>query len=182
MKAVFLDRDGTINVDNGNFHDPNKLIFVENAKEGLIELSKNHILIVISNQAGIGYRLHTSQDTDNVNKRISEELFNIGVEIKKFYYCPHTREDDCKCRKPGSKLFLEAAKEFDIDLNKSWFIGDKTSDIKSVENLKPDYPGFRSILVLTGDAGKDKKFEIIPDYTSKDLKEVSNIISNHTSN
>lgn len=176
QKAVFLDRDGTINEDDGDFHEAEKLKFFPHVKEGLEMLSGKYMLIVISNQGGIEAGKFPEEDCIEVNNRIAEGLMNRGVKIRKFYYCPHREETACRCRKPNPSMVLEAAEEFDIDLDKSWFIGDKTADIKTAENLKAKYPGFKSILVLTGHAGKDGKFAVNPDFTAKDLRDAAKII------
>ncbi len=175
-KAVFLDRNGTINADEGHFHDAEKLAFLRNVKEGLKMLSGKYMLIVISNQGGIELGIFTGEDCRKVDERISEELSKEGVEIKKFYCCPHSKDGGCGCRKPEPGMIFRAVKEFRLDLNGSWFIGDATRDIKTVENLKQKYPGFRSILVLTGEAGKDGKFAVKPDFTAKDMVDAARII------
>ena len=176
MKSVFLDRDGTINEDKGYFHESEKLKFVKNSIQGIKLLSEKYSIFVITNQSGIGEGIYTEKDYTQVNEKISQELSKQGTEIKKFYHCPHKKEDKCNCRKPNTCMIMNALEDFKIDLDKSWLVGDSTSDIKTAQNIKKIYSGFKSVLVLTGNAGKDKKFNTKPDFVAKDLKEASEII------
>jgi D-glycero-D-manno-heptose 1,7-bisphosphate phosphatase len=134
-KAIFLDRDGTINIDPGYIGNPNLIKLYPGVAEGIKKLKDKFgfYIIVISNQSGITRGLITSDDVDNVNRRVNEILANDKTEIDAFYYCPYHPDFDskekCKCRKPAPQMILEAANDFNIDLKKSFFVGDKTSDI-----------------------------------------------------
>ncbi len=149
-RAIFLDRDGTINEDPGYISDPNKVILLKEAAEALAKLKLNgYTLIVISNQSGIARGLMTSDDVDKVNKRINDLLEKYKVRIDAFYYCnahpEFSSEEECECRKPSPKLVFEAADKFNIDLKKSYFIGDTVVDIECGKNA-----GLKTILVKTG--------------------------------
>jgi D,D-heptose 1,7-bisphosphate phosphatase len=149
-KAIFLDRDGTINIDSGYIGNPNLLKLYPGVAKGISRLKKKFgfNIIVISNQSGISRGLITSDDVDKVNNRINEILAEDNAEIDAFYYCPYHPDFDspekCKCRKPSPKMVYEAADDFNIDLSKSFMIGDKLSDIYCGQNA-----GVESILLTT---------------------------------
>lgn len=134
-KAIFLDRDGTINIDSGYIGNANLVVLFPGVAEGIKKL-KNYgfKVIVISNQSGISRGLITSEDVENVNNRINEVLSENDTSIDAFYYCPYHPEFDskelCVCRKPSPQMILDAAKDFDIELSKSFMVGDKISDIE----------------------------------------------------
>jgi D-glycero-D-manno-heptose 1,7-bisphosphate phosphatase len=148
--AVFLDRDGTLNEDPGYISDPEKVVLFPETGSALAILKKyGFLLIVISNQSGIARGMMTSEDVDSVNQKINSLLSKHKVKIDAFYYCPahpdYSSEEECECRKPSTKLVLEAAKEFNVDVEKSYFIGDSVSDIQCGKNA-----GVKTILVRTG--------------------------------
>ncbi|HVO73560.1 MAG TPA: HAD family hydrolase [Ignavibacteriaceae bacterium] len=179
--AIFLDRDGTINEDPGYLGDPNKLkVFPETGK-ALSELKNNlHFkLIVISNQSGIARGLITKEDVELVNLKLNEILAADNVSIDAFYYCPHhpdfSSEEDCSCRKPSPQLILLASKEHDIDLAKSYFIGDTPSDIQCGFNA-----GLKTILVKTGYGEESfsilQKENKIPTFVAENLLDACRLI------
>jgi D-glycero-D-manno-heptose 1,7-bisphosphate phosphatase len=148
--AIFLDRDGTLNEDPGYISDPEKVVLFPETGNALALLKKyGFLLIVISNQSGIARGLMTGKDVDAVNERINNLLSEYKVKIDAFYYCPahpdYSSEEDCECRKPSPKLLFEAVKEFNIDLQKSYFIGDTVSDVQCGKKA-----GIKTILVRTG--------------------------------
>lgn len=147
-KAIFLDRDGTINIDPGYIGDPNLIKFYPGVSEGIKKLKNElgFLIIVISNQSGITRGLITTEDLDKVNNRVNKILEIENTKIDAFYYCPYhpdyDSEEKCSCRKPSPELVFKAASEFDVDLNNSFFIGDRKSDIECGINA-----GLNSILV-----------------------------------
>jgi D,D-heptose 1,7-bisphosphate phosphatase len=148
--AIFLDRDGTLNEDPGYLSNPEMVILFPGTGKALALLKKyGFLLIVISNQSGIARGMMTAADVDAVNEKINFLLSNDKVKIDAFYYCPdhpdYNNGEECDCRKPSPKLVFEAAKEFNIDLEKSYFIGDSLSDIQCGKNA-----GLKTILVRTG--------------------------------
>lgn len=148
--AVFLDRDGTINEDPGYISDPEKVVLFPETGDALALLKKyGFLLIVISNQSGIARGLMTSKDVEAVNDKINILLSDYKVKIDAFYFCPahpdYSSEEDCKCRKPSPKLLFVAAKEFNVDLQNSYFIGDSVADVQCGKNA-----GIKTILVRTG--------------------------------
>lgn len=128
--AIFLDRDGTINEDRGYLGNPNQVRILPGVADALALLKeKGWLLVVISNQSGIGRGYYGHEDLHTVQNRIEAELKTYGIIFDGCYFCPHDPKDKCTCRKPEPGLLLQAAAEMDLDLKRSWMIGDKLSDI-----------------------------------------------------
>jgi len=142
-KAIFLDRDGVINEDSGYVHKIEDLVILPEVPEALKILKKEEYkLIVVTNQSGIGRGLFTSADFMGVTREIERLLFLEGVTFDSVYYCPHHPEDNCNCRKPNPGMFLRAIRDFNLDTEQCWMIGDKLSDIEPADKL-----GIKSILI-----------------------------------
>ena len=147
-KAVFLDRDGTINVDKDYIFKISDFEFIDGAVHALkILQDAGFLLIIVTNQSGIGRGFFTENDLEILNSFMLDELKKSGVNISKIYYCPHLPEAKipayrkiCNCRKPSIGLFLQAAKEFNIDFSQSYAIGDKERDLSICNNT--DCKGF----------------------------------------
>ncbi|MCX8106557.1 MAG: HAD family hydrolase [Ignavibacterium album] len=180
-KAIFLDRDGTINEDPGYLGNPEQVVLLPTVGEALYTLKNqlNFLLIVVSNQSGVARGLITEEDVRHVNHRINELLSAYNVNIDEFYYCTthpeFNSEDECLCRKPSPKMILDAAKKFNIDISKSYLIGDNVSDIECAYNV-----GCKSILVKTGYGlesinvlQKQNKF---PSFVAENLMDATNFI------
>lgn len=137
-KAVFFDRDGTINVNYGYVYKKEQLEFVDGIPEIIKDYNEKGILVVVvSNQAGIARGLYTEREMHDFNNYMNQQLQDIyGAHIDKFYFCPHHPEftGKCDCRKPSSGMFFRAAKELDIDLKNSVMYGDKESDMIAAKN------------------------------------------------
>lgn len=147
FNAVFLDRDGTINIDPGYIGKPEIVELFSDVPAGIAELKKlDFKLIVISNQSGIARGYFKTEDVIAVNERINDLLKKYGLEIDAFYFCPFhpdfSTPEECECRKPSPKLVFLAAKELDIELSKSYFVGDKASDVECGINA-----GIKTILI-----------------------------------
>jgi len=147
-KAIFLDRDGTINIDTGYIGDEYLVNLYPNVAKGIKTLKDQFgfVIIVISNQSGISRGLITSEDVYRVNNRINELLELEKTKIDAFYFCPFhpdfSSELECKCRKPSPQMVFNAASDFKIDLEKSYFVGDRVSDIECGRNA-----GLKTVLV-----------------------------------
>lgn len=149
MKAVFLDRDGTVNIGVPKYERVNAIEKVEilpNSIEALTLLKTlDYKVFFVTNQAGLDEGLISWDDFWTINNTVLSGITESGIEIIKTYVCPHGEASACECRKPKPKLLLDAANEYGIDLSKSWMIGDRPSDVMTGVNA-----GARSLLVLTG--------------------------------
>ena len=149
MKAVFLDRDGTVTFGVPVYERVDSLAKVQllpNTLAGLRLLATlDYGVFFVTNQAGIAEGLITRRQFDKINNKVLELIAPTGVAISKTYLCPHGEHDNCVCRKPQPKLLLDAAQEFDIDLKSSWMVGDRPSDVMTGVNA-----GVKSILVRSG--------------------------------
>jgi len=178
-KAIFIDRDGVICKDTNYLHRIQDFKFIDKAVDALKLLSKtDYKIIIVTNQAGIAHGFYSEEDFHKLNSWMINNLKNKGIRVDKVYYCPHHPDAkvakykiDCNCRKPNIVMLKKAEKELNIDLKNSFLVGDKTSDIKTGENA-----GCKTILVKTGYAGKDKKYNITPDFTVKNLYEAFKLI------
>ena len=178
-KAIFLDRDGTINVEKDYIYKSEDLVFEEGTIEAL-KTFKNlgYILIVVSNQSGIARGYFTEEDLNIFNNNMNEILKKNGVEIIEFYCCPHHPDGIgeykkvCECRKPNNKMIEDAIKKYNIDREKSYMIGDKTSDIGA--GLKSN---LKTALVKTGYGLKDmEKIDKNETLICENLKDFSEIL------
>ena len=130
--AVFLDRDGTLIDDVGYPRDPARVRLVDGAAEALARLRQAGFrLVVVSNQSGIGRGLITEDEARSVHERFVSELERRGVRLDGVRYCPHAPEAGCDCRKPAPGLLLAAADDLGLDLDASFMVGDKSSDVEA---------------------------------------------------
>ncbi len=161
-----IDRDGVINIDYGYVHEIEKFEFISGVLDALKLLSKTDFkIIIITDQSGIGRGYYKEEDYKKLTEYMFGEFEKNNIRVDGIYYCPHSPESGCSCRKPKTGMPEKAKKDFDIDFSKSYFIGDKTSDIKCGENA-----GCKTILVKTGKAGKDGMYDVRPDFVADDLK------------
>ncbi|QKF65089.1 D-glycero-beta-D-manno-heptose 1,7-bisphosphate 7-phosphatase [Campylobacter corcagiensis] len=130
IKALFLDRDGVINEDFGYVYKEENFKFMDDVFEVLRYYQNlGYELFIITNQSGIARGYYTKDEFLNLTKFMLNELEKEQIYIKKVYFCPHSPDDNCSCRKPKPGMILKAKDEFDIDLKKSIFFGDKISDM-----------------------------------------------------
>ena len=147
---MFLDRDGTI-VDDpppGYLHDPQAVRLLPHAGQAIRRLNDaGWVVVTVSNQSGIARGLYSEDDYRAVERRLAELLAAVGARIDAAYFCPHHPEvtGPCPCRKPGTKLFEDARAALGIDVERSWFVGDRLADVAPARAL-----GGRAVLVLTG--------------------------------
>ena len=121
-RAIFLDRDGTIIVDKGYLSDPEGIEFLPGILDDLRALQDSgFMLIMASNQSGIGRGYFTEKDYAAVQARLDELLKSNGIAFTGYYYCPHAPDENCACRKPKPLMALDAAKTFNIDLAESFY-------------------------------------------------------------
>ena len=148
--AVFLDRDGTINVEKQHLYRYEDWEWIPGAIDAIKMFNANGFLvIVVSNQAGIARGLYSELDVRLLHEKVDLELCSQGAKINAYYYCPHHPEFGnkivCGCRKPAPGLLFRAQKDWGIELSRSFMIGDKADDVKAAQAA-----GVKSILVSTG--------------------------------
>ncbi|MEY2537842.1 MAG: D-glycero-D-manno-heptose 1,7-bisphosphate phosphatase [Verrucomicrobiota bacterium] len=172
--AVFLDRDGTIMRDVDYCGDPKNVEVFKNASPALRKLKeRGYKLIVITNQSGIGRGYFSEAEYRAVEDEVARQVGDDLIDAT--YYCPHLPADGCKCRKPSAEMVLSAAREHAIDLSRSFFIGDKKSDIECGRRA-----GVKTVLVKTG-YGKDIDHRLA-DLVASDLAEAADMILNEMLN
>jgi D-glycero-D-manno-heptose 1,7-bisphosphate phosphatase len=146
--AVFVDRDGTLIVERSYLADPTGVVLVPGAVEALRELrAAGFALVVVTNQSGIALGLYTEQEYLSVAARLDVMLAEAGAAVDATRYCPHHAgvTGACACRKPGTGMHRRAAEELGLDLGRSYYVGDKTTDVLPAREL-----GGQGILVRTG--------------------------------
>ena len=170
-KVVFLDRDGTINVDKGYIYKIEDLEILPNVVEGLKLLRQaGYKLITVTNQSGIGRGYYTNLDYINFRNELLKKLNKRGVFLSGDYRCPHIPEDNCNCRKPKTGMLEEAAKDFNLDLKECWMIGDRTEDILAGKNA-----GCKTVHVLIG----ENEPVSYADFVARDMIEAADYILNN---
>ena len=134
-KIIYLDRDGVINEDFGYVSKIENFKFINGVFEACKEfLTLGYELIVVTNQSGIGRNYYSEDEFLELTKYMRNEFKKEDIDILNVYYCPHNPDEDCSCRKPKAGMILQSLNDFEIDLNNSWLIGDKISDIECAKN------------------------------------------------
>lgn len=175
--AVFLDRDGTICEEMGYLNHLSRLHIFPFAAAAIAKL--NHIrlpVIVVTNQSGVSRRIFPESLVVQIHERISYELSAAGARVDGYYYCAHTRQDDCNCRKPLPGLLQQAAREHGLRLERSFVVGDRYADIELAHAV-----GGRGVLVLTGYGRGEyelhrQEWPRQPDCVAQDLSEAVDAI------
>jgi len=179
IPAVFLDRDGTINVERGYITDPEAVELYSGVADVIRELNlRGYLIVIVSNQSAIGRHLMDEEQFARVNYRLWTLLRKSDARYDALYYCPHSRDAQapCECRKPKPGLILQAANDLRIDVAASFFVGDKILDIQAGQAA-----GCKTIMVLTGNGRTSvNMFEnagIKPDSVQENLAGASAYIS-----
>lgn len=170
-KAFFLDRDGVINKEIGYIKNWEKIKFYKGTYSALkLIKKKDYLIIIITNQSIIARKIAKKKEIIQLHEKLIQHFKNKKINITEIFFCPHHPKftGKCKCRKPNNNLILQAIEKYDIDVKKSWFVGDKTSDI-----LAGKRSGLRTILVKTGYGGLDKKYKVKPNYIFKNLNNIT---------
>lgn len=179
-KVVFLDRDGTINVEKNYLHRIEDFEFIEGSDKAIKLLNDNGFkVVVVSNQAGVARGYYGEEEVVKLHEYINEQLKKEGAVIDAFYFCPHHPEHgkgkylcECTCRKPATGMFEKAAEQFHVDMDNSWMVGDNSGDIKAGINF-----GVKTILVSTGYGSKVyEEGNVKPDYYTEDLLGAATLI------
>ncbi len=173
--AVFLDRDGTINEHVDYLSQPDQFTLIPGVIEALQLLqSAGFHLVVTTNQPGIGLGYFTREDLYAINRKFFKILSAAGVKLDKFYFCPHSEAEGCSCRKPATGMIQRACQELPIELEHSFIVGDTTMDLQFGINA-----GVKTLLVQTGSAGKDGRYEAQPFRSVENLLEAAKFIVSH---
>lgn len=175
--AVFIDRDGTVNEQMGYINHPSRFIMLPGIPEAIRLLNKNGFLaLIVSNQSGVARGYFPIDLVHRVNALMKESLENEGAALDGIFFCPHHPRAEvpeyalnCDCRKPGTGLIKQACRAFDIDLSRSYAVGDRYHDVEFGHRA-----GIRGILVKTG-YGRGEIDHLLPakprqpDYIAEDL-------------
>ncbi|MBE9527601.1 MAG: HAD family hydrolase [Proteobacteria bacterium] len=164
--AVFLDRDGTINVDTGYMSDPEALELLPGAAAAIKELNLKRIpVVVVSNQSAVARGYATEEQVESVNARLIELLDAEDAYLDALYFCAHHPDDGCVCRKPAPGLIDSASEKHSIDTARSYVVGDKRSDMELARAV-----GATAVMVMTGLGEVElKRSEKAPDFAAADL-------------
>ncbi|MBQ7567074.1 MAG: HAD-IIIA family hydrolase [Oscillospiraceae bacterium] len=183
QQAVFLDRDGTVNEYVGFLTNISDFRLLPGAAKAIASLNASRYLtIVATNQPVIARGEVTFAELEAIHKKMETALGREGAYLDDIFFCPHHPHSgyvgevkalkiDCECRKPKTGMLLQAAEKYNIDLRRSWYVGDTTVDVQTGINA-----GMRTILLQTGEAGRDGKFDVKPDYVAADLPAAVQII------
>lgn len=169
--TVFLDRDGVINIDSADYiKRPSEFEFIPKSPQAIALLSRHHFrVILITNQSIIGRKMAPQKTLDAIFSKLKKGVEAAGGRINDIFFCPHTPDDKCACRKPKPKMILDAAQKYKIDLSRSVMVGDSSKDIECAINAGCG----KTILVQTGNGKKACKTlsrqGIVPDAVTDDL-------------
>jgi len=176
-KAVFLDRDGTLNADSaGYIKSVDEFHLFDFTGEALAILTRlGYKNIVITNQSALGRKMLTVDEIEAIHANLKQELQKAGAVLDDIYYCPHLPEDNCGCRKPKTANVEKAVAEHNIDITESFFIGDSDKDIQTGAEMR-----LRTILVQTGLKPLSREqiaaWRPQPDFVAVDLLAAARII------
>lgn len=171
-KAIFLDRDGVINIEKNYLYKIEDFEFIDGVFESLKYFQElGYKLFIITNQSGINRKYYTKDDFLTLTSWMKNQFLKNGITIEQVEFCPHTPTENCDCRKPKTKMIYNILKNFDIDLDLSWLIGDKSSDIKCAKNA-----GIKNtIQVKSGHEFDSSDADFV--VNSLNYKDISNIIN-----
>lgn len=183
QKTIFLDRDGTINRKNGLVYKEEQFELEDGAIDAIRRINQSgYLAILVTNQPVVARGLCRIEDVENIHKKLETLLGQEGVYLDDICFCPHHPDKGypeenpaykipCRCRKPDIGMIEDCMERYNIDLAESWMIGDTTVDIQTGKNA-----GMHTALVLTGDGGKDKKYDAEPDFVCRDLGQAVELI------
>jgi histidinol-phosphate phosphatase family protein len=184
QRAVFLDRDGTINLPAGHLALAGQMALLPGAAHAIRQLTENEYrTVVVTNQPVVARGEASFAELRRIHGRMETLLGADGAFVDRIEFCPHHPDSgypgevralkiDCDCRKPGIAMIERARDAMNIDLRESWMVGDSTGDM-----LAASRAGLRSILVETGEAGRDNRYPVRPDFTAPDLAAAADFIT-----
>lgn len=168
-RAVFIDRDGTINKNTGYIDTPDRFEIYPGVAEGIKKLKKNgYKIIIITNQSGIARGFFTVEKLEKIHEKMKKILSDDDDIIDAIYYCPHHPDEKCDCRKPNTQLFEKAIKEHKIETGLSYMMGDRMLDVEAGSKV-----GLKTVLIPEKKEMvriEMEESEIKPDHISKDFK------------
>lgn len=171
-KAIFLDRDGVINIEKDYLYKVEDFEFVNGVFDTLNYLKKfDFKFFIITNQSGINRGYYTKEDFIKLTSWMLNEFEKNGIVISQVEFCPHSPSEDCNCRKPKTGMIDNILKNHNIDLKNSWLIGDKESDILCAKNA-----GIKNSIQVKSGHDFDEK-ATLADFVCESMKEVKNIIT-----
>jgi D-glycero-D-manno-heptose 1,7-bisphosphate phosphatase len=168
---VFLDRDGTISEEVGYLNDASHFRMFPFTAAAIRRLNEAQLpVIVITNQSGVGRGFFPESSVHGIHELMRRQLLEAGARVDAIYYCPHSSEHDCECRKPKPGMLAQAAREHGLDLRRSFVVGDRYGDVNAAYNA-----GARGILVRTGYGETEltsdvKTWPVQPDLIAADLR------------
>ncbi len=182
--AVFLDRDGTLNVEVDRVRSVDQLEIMPGVGEAVRRINRSGLLaVVVTNQAVVARGDCDEEELRRIHDKLETLLGRDGAYLDAIYHCPHHPDGgfpgeraelkiDCDCRKPGGGLIRRAVSDLHVDLGDSWMVGDTTTDLQTARNM-----GIRSVLVRTGHAGGDRRWPVRPDFEFHDLGDAVEFIT-----
>lgn len=166
-RAVFVDRDGTLNPDVRYMSRAAQLEVFHGVAEGLRWLrAHGYRILCVTNQSGVARGLYSDSDVEAIHARLNERLAREGTQVDAFYYCPHAPQDACRCRKPGTELFERAQAEFGIDFGASAIIGDRPLDVQAGDRLGLTTAVVRSPGHEVEQREEFRSLRVVPDVTA----------------
>ncbi|WP_035477734.1 D-glycero-beta-D-manno-heptose 1,7-bisphosphate 7-phosphatase [Aliagarivorans taiwanensis] len=177
--AIFLDRDGVVNVDNGYVSEVDDFEFIEGSIEAMQALKNaGWLLVLVTNQSGIARGYFSEEQFMSLTEWMDWSLADRGVDLDGIYFCPHHPTkgqgdylQDCNCRKPKPGMLLDAAKELDIDLANSWIVGDKPADLQAGQAA-----GLSNLLLVRSGKPVTEEGEALATKVVDDLAAASELI------
>lgn len=173
-KAVFVDRDDTINRDVPYCSRPEDFELLLTVGTGIRLLNREGFkVVVITNQSGIARGYFTEEMLERIHQKMVDELAKYGAQVDAIFYCPHYPDEGCECRKPKPKLTYQAIKQLHIDPRQSFIIGDRLMDVELARTI-----GCKSVMIPS-ELGKEelKNSSVFPDYIASDFESAAKWIT-----
>lgn len=167
MSYIILDRDGVINYDSEEYiKSPDEWVAIPGSLEAIAQLNRiGYRVIVATNQSGLSRGLFDLEMLTEIHNKLHQELAAVGGYVEEIFFCPHHPDDNCNCRKPKPGMLQDISKKYDIDLQKTFFIGDTYSDVAAGRAA-----GCNPILVLTSKGKKSlaeyPELKLIPHFAN----------------
>lgn len=160
MPLIILDRDGVINEDSDDYiKSANEWQPIDGSLQAIATLSKiGYQIVIATNQSGIGRKLFTIDDLNEIHTKMNTHLAQYGGVIDAIFFCPHLPRDNCECRKPNPGMYYEISDRLRTPLNKVYCIGDKMTDVKAIQSA-----GGKPVLVKTGKGQSEIDQGLVPD-------------------